>query len=1638
MTARRSTLLVSGLAAAIAGILVSAVLASADPVCTVPGTSAGEVLEGTSGPDVICGEGGNDTLHGFGGDDVLLGGDGDDRLVGGAGGDVFEGEAGYDNADYSAATVPLIVSIGGGANDGAAGEGDEVKAGIERITGGTAGDQLTGAGGNEDLYGREGADTLHGGAANDRLIGGPDGDTFKGGAGNDLVDYGAVVSPVIASIGDGANDGIDGTEGDDVQADVERLGGGGAADQLTGGPGSNVLYGRAGGDTLDGTNGNDRLVGAEGPDIFIGGDGADQVDYSGVVQPVIASVGGGANDGEAGEGDDIRTGAERIAGGSNDDQLRGSGVSNILWGGPGSDTLTGGGGSDLLVGEGGDDTLRAKGDPASVDRISCGGGTDAAFADAADTLVGGCENQAPTAADDAVTVPEDGPATPLALVDNDDDPESRPLSVGAVDGTGTPGTVSLVAGVASYDPAGQFEHLAPGDSGSAVFTYQATDGTDLSGPATVTVTVTGANDAPVLGALGAALTHTENVPTTVAPGLVVNDPDSAMLQGATVAISVNRRPGDQLLFTNQNGITGAFNGPTGVLTLSGSATVAHYQAALRSVRYRTTSHDPDTVTRTIAYQATDGSATSNTSTRQVKVTRVNDAPQADDDGFGGALGNTRLVVGTTTTGPHRTATGDVLTGDTDPDTPGANLTAAAATTATTNGGTVTMEPDGQFVYDPPPGFTGSDTFTYTVTDNDAEAPANAADTGQVTVNVNGPKVWYVDGDAAAGDGRSHSPLNVLEPLTSGGGLDGSDGADDRIFLYDAAAPYTGGIVLEQGQRLIGEPQGLTVSGTDLVPPGGLKPDLANSGADVIQLASGAAVRGVAVDPSGAGGGIYGGAGVAGATIHDVRIQDNGTAGTQPGLELDGTTGTVGISDLTVATNGATGVRLANAGTVTFAATGPITVSSAGAKALDVAGANLGSDSRFDNLTATGSSDGGVRMVNVTGTTQLTNLSLTTTSGAAPALLLDTAGTVTVPGSGTANVSATGGPAVDVRSTNAALAFDDVDSANSAGDGINLESLGAGTFSAATGAITGAAGRSFDLSGASSGDVTYPGSLGDGSGGAARVTGRTGGTVTLSGPIADSADAGGGIQVLNNTGGSTTFSNASKVLNTGAAEAVTFTASDGHALTLSGGGLDVDTTSGNGLFAASSGSLAVTGAGNTIDTGAGRGLHVSDTDITASDLTFRSVSSNGAPSGIRLSNTGAAGGLNVTGTGVAPSAGTIANSTGAGVELTSVGGGVSLDGVAVNDSGDDGIRATTVAGMALADSTLSGNGNVAASDERGLDYLNVTGATDILRTAVQTSADTNAHIQNTAAGTTTLNVDQSAFSGSEGNTGFRIRGEGPSIMNATVTRSTFAANLDVGFSMQTDAANTAQQTLLLNDNDLSGGHASAVPGRPQISINTAGGSQVKATISNNDVKSALGHEIILNTLESSTSGATFDAKVTGNDVGDGQPGTLDPGTDSGTGINGWLHGDGVARIQITGNTVQNWGGRAMELSHNDGNGTADYTVSNNVMASPDVSANVFEGVYAFAGGAAGDTSNVCIDMDNNDFDGIGQNGISDMALDRFNGSTLRFAGVNSTVVANLQTQLRSANPLSPALTVETFSNPQSATAATSCTLPVGTP
>jgi VCBS repeat-containing protein len=144
---------------------------------------------------------------------------------------------------------------------------------------------------------------------------------------------------------------------------------------------------------------------------------------------------------------------------------------------------------------------------------------------------------------------------------------------------------------------------------------------------TLTVTVTDVNDGPSVTA-GGTLNYSENSPAAaIDPALTVSDQDSTNLAGATVSISSNFHSGqDVLQFSDQNGITGSYDSSTGVLTLTGTATLADYQTALRDVKYANTSDKPDAAPRTVTWVATDGAASSTGATSTITIVPVNDAP----------------------------------------------------------------------------------------------------------------------------------------------------------------------------------------------------------------------------------------------------------------------------------------------------------------------------------------------------------------------------------------------------------------------------------------------------------------------------------------------------------------------------------------------------------------------------------------------------------------------------------------------------------------------------------------------------------------------------------------------------------------------------------------------------------------------------------------------------------------------------------------------------------------------------------------------------------------------------------------------------------------------------------------------------
>ena len=387
----------------------------------------------TGGNDMMDGGPGNDTFEAAppvgsdnpvsGGQDTIIGGSGDDTLGPPTfgyppdpdGPDDFTGGSGRDTVDYSrridsedGTALPVTVTEDGVANDGAAGELDNIRGDVEVILGTGKGDTMVGSAVNNQFVGGGGDDTLAGGGGNDLLDGGASdagSDTLDGGAGNDVGTGGPGDDSLLGGAGLDNLDGGGGTDtldgGDDTDlltggAGIDALRGGAGNDQLRGGAaalvgadGGDSLKGDAGNDSLLGDDGDDTLDGGTGADVLGGGNGTDTADYQFRLEDITVTLDGKANDGTPGEGDNVGSDVENVRGGGFNDTITGDPQSNLIEGGDGVDYADGGNRTDQLSGGDAGDVVRSR--DGVADNVVCGRGTDFVVADSQDRVQGDCD-----------------------------------------------------------------------------------------------------------------------------------------------------------------------------------------------------------------------------------------------------------------------------------------------------------------------------------------------------------------------------------------------------------------------------------------------------------------------------------------------------------------------------------------------------------------------------------------------------------------------------------------------------------------------------------------------------------------------------------------------------------------------------------------------------------------------------------------------------------------------------------------------------------------------------------------------------------------------------------------------------------------------------------------------------------------------------------------------------------------------------------------------------------------------------------------------------------------------------------------------------------------------------------------------
>jgi Ca2+-binding RTX toxin-like protein len=325
-------------------------------VTVLTGLADDQVITRTTLPVFVLTGAGNDiVVDNYSSDALFLLGAGDDQARPSPGPNNVFGEAGVDSVWYRDDTVPLEVSLDDVANDGRVPRNDNIHSDIENILGGRGDDVLIGSDAANLIDGRQGSDTILGRGGDDRFAalgngqGFPNGaDSIFGGAGNDTVSYEDRTSGVVVRLDDLAFDGEPG-ENDNVHSDVETITGSSVADVLTGSPSSNHLFG---------LTGNDRLDGGLGTDVLDGGPGTDTASYADRTRGVVVRLNALADDGQAGEGDNVLQ-IENLTGGAGSDTLVGDKFRNALSGGAGNDTIRGLDQDDQLAGGSGRDVLDA-------------------------------------------------------------------------------------------------------------------------------------------------------------------------------------------------------------------------------------------------------------------------------------------------------------------------------------------------------------------------------------------------------------------------------------------------------------------------------------------------------------------------------------------------------------------------------------------------------------------------------------------------------------------------------------------------------------------------------------------------------------------------------------------------------------------------------------------------------------------------------------------------------------------------------------------------------------------------------------------------------------------------------------------------------------------------------------------------------------------------------------------------------------------------------------------------------------------------------------------------------------------------------------------------------------------------------
>jgi VCBS repeat-containing protein len=319
-------------------------------------------------------------------------------------------------------------------------------------------------------------------------------------------------------------------------------------------------------------------------------------------------------------------------------------------------------------------------------------------------------NEAPNAAPGVAEVMADGfvdidLAPFIALAD---DPDGDAASLLDVTTTDLRGSLEPQGGdIFRFTPDSSFGPLAPAATATTSFTYRVQDGGGATGaPGTVTITVTGVNDAPAA--------HDD---------VFQVGEDDAAFSILPLANDTDIDSGDLIVLDGYDD-----SGLQGQLTVVGPDELSYdTQGAFEHLG------PGESVTETFSYTIADSGGLTATAEVTLIINGANDAPVAVDD-----------VVATNA---FTAITIDVLANDTDADA-GDTLVITDVTAVSPDGAATASIAGPQIRFTPDPAATGDYTFTYSVRDQHTSTPV---DTATVTVSVSAGEAVSISAFSASRD-----------------------------------------------------------------------------------------------------------------------------------------------------------------------------------------------------------------------------------------------------------------------------------------------------------------------------------------------------------------------------------------------------------------------------------------------------------------------------------------------------------------------------------------------------------------------------------------------------------------------------------------------------------------------------------------------------------------------------------------------------------------------------------------------------------------------------------------------------------------------------------------------------------------------